>query len=58
MFGFVLFCLKPCEIFEVTESVEVDEVSDEIRRWSSLSEDEYQLFVSDEDGVLNDFEMM
>ena len=25
---------------EVTESVEVDPVSDEIRRWSSLSEDE------------------
>ena len=27
---------------EVTESVEVDAVSDEIRRWSSLSEDECQ----------------
>ena len=31
---------------EVTESVEVDAVSDEIRRWSSLSEDECQRFVT------------
>ena len=43
---------------EVTETVEVDTVSDEIRRWSSLSEDEYQRFVTTEDGVLNEFEMM
>ena len=43
---------------EVTESVEVDAVSDEIRRWSSLSEDECQCFVSAEDGILNEFEMM
>ena len=43
---------------EVTESVEVDAVSDEIRRWSSLSEDECQRFVGVEDGVLNEFEMM
>ena len=43
---------------EVTETVEVDTVSDEIRRWSSLSEDEYQRFVTTEDGVLNEFEMI
>ena len=45
---------------EVTESVEVDPVSDEIHRWASLSEGEFQLFVSAEDGVtvLNEFEMM
>ena len=43
---------------EVTESDEVDAVSDEIRRWSSLSEDECQRFVSAEDGILNEFEMM
>ena len=43
---------------EVTESVEVDTVNDEIRRWSSLSEDECQCFVTVEDGVLNEFEMM
>ena len=43
---------------EVTESVEVDAVSDEIRRWSSLSEDECQRFVTTEDGVLNQFEMI
>lgn len=43
---------------EVTESVEVDAVIDEIWRWSSLSEDEYQRFVTAEDGVLNEFEMM
>ena len=43
---------------EVTESVEVDAVSDEIRRWSSLSEDECQCFVTTEDGVLNQFEMI
>ncbi len=36
---------------KVTESVEVDTVSDEIRRWSSLSEDEFHLFVTTEDGV-------
>jgi hypothetical protein len=41
---------------EVTESAEFDTVTDEIGRWSSLSEDEYQRFV--EDGVLNEFEMM
>jgi hypothetical protein len=28
---------------QVTESVEFDTVRDEIRRWSSLSEDEYQV---------------
>ena len=43
---------------EVTESAEFDAVSNEIRRWSSLSEDECQRFVSDEDGVLNEFEMI
>ena len=43
---------------KVTESVEVDAVIDEIRRWSSLSEDECQHFVTTEDGVLNEFEMM
>ncbi len=43
---------------EVTETAEVDVVSDEIRRWSSLSEDKCQRFVSAEDGVLNEFEMM
>jgi hypothetical protein len=45
---------------EVTESAEFYTVSDEIRRWSSLSEGEYQRFVSTEDGVtvLNEFEMM
>ncbi len=42
----------------MTESVEVDVVSDDIRRWSSLSEDEYQVFVTAEDGTLNEFEMM
>ena len=41
---------------EVTESGEFYAVNDEIRRWSSLSEDECQRFV--EDGVLNEFEMM
>ena len=41
---------------EVTESGELYAVNDEIRRWSSLSEGEYQRFV--EDGVLNEFEMM
>ena len=34
---------------EVSESVEVDPVSDEIRRWSNLSEGECQRFVSTED---------
>jgi hypothetical protein len=45
---------------EVTESAEFYAVSDEIRRWSSLSEGEFQLLVSAEDGVtvLNEFEMM
>ena len=43
---------------EVTEPDEVDTVSDEIRRWSSLSESECQRFVSVEDGILNEFEMM
>ena len=33
-------------------------VSDEIRRWSNLSEGECQSFVSGEDGILNEFEMM
>ncbi len=33
----------------VSEPVEVDPVSDEIRRWSNLSEGECQCFVSDED---------
>jgi hypothetical protein len=42
----------------VTESAEFDAVSDEIQRWSSLSEGECQRFVSVEDGVLNEFEMM
>ncbi len=42
----------------MTESAEFYAVSDEIHRWSSLSEGEYQRFVSAEDGVLNDFEMM
>jgi hypothetical protein len=41
---------------EVTETAEFDAVTDEIGRWSSLSEDECQRFV--EDGVLNEFEMM
>ncbi len=41
---------------EVTESGEFYAVNDEIRRWSSLSEDECQCVV--EDGVLNEFEMM
>jgi hypothetical protein len=41
---------------EVTEPSEFDTVTDEIRRWSSLSEDECQWFV--EDGVLNEFEMI
>jgi hypothetical protein len=42
----------------VTEPDEVDTVSDEIRSWSSLSEVECQRFVSSEDGILNEFEMM
>ena len=42
---------------EVTDPDEVDAVSDEIRRWSSLSEGECQCFVSVEDGILN-VEMM
>ena len=43
---------------EVTESADFDSVNDEIRRWSSLSEDECQRFVDAEDGVLTEFEMM
>jgi hypothetical protein len=43
---------------EVTEPAEFPVVSDEIRRWSSLSEGECQRFVSAEDGILNEFEMM
>ena len=49
--------LEPQES-EMTEPVEFDAVTDEIRRWSSLSEDECQRFVGVEDGVLNEFEMM
>jgi hypothetical protein len=41
----------------VTESVEFHAVSDEFR-WCSLSEGECQRFVSSEDGILNEFEMM
>ena len=41
---------------EVTETAEFDTVTDEIGRWSSLSEDECQRFV--EDGVLNEIETM
>jgi hypothetical protein len=41
---------------EVTEAAEFDTVTDEIGRWSSLSEDECQRFV--EDGVLNEIETM
>ena len=37
---------------ERTELVEFDTVTDEIRRWSSVSEDECQWFVSVENGVL------
>ena len=44
--------------FEKTEPAEFDTVTDEIRRWSSVSEDECHRFVSVEDGVLNEFEMM
>ncbi len=40
-----------------TEPVDFNVVSDEIWRWSSLSEDEYQCFVIVEDGVLKEFEM-
>ena len=43
---------------EVTEPDEFHVVSDEIRRWSSLSEGKCQRFVSVEDGILNEFEMM
>ena len=43
---------------ETSEPPEFDAVSDEIRRWSSLSEGECQCFVSAEDGILNEFEMM
>ena len=41
---------------EVTKDAEFDTVTDEIGRWSSLSEDEYHRFV--EDGVLNEIETM
>ena len=41
---------------EVIDTAEFDTVTDEIRRWSSLSGDECQRFV--EHGVLNEFEMM
>ena len=41
----------------MTESGEFDAVSDEIRKWSSLSETNAR-FVSAKDGVLNEFEMM
>ena len=41
---------------EMTEPAEFDTVTNEIRRWSSVSEDECQRLV--EDGVLNEFEMM
>ncbi len=34
---------------EVSEPAEADPVSDEIRRWSNLSEDECQRFVTAED---------
>ena len=43
---------------QASEPPEFDAVSDEIRRWSSLSEDVCQCFVSAEDGILNEFEMM
>ena len=49
--------LEPQES-EMTEPAEFDPVTDEIRRWSSVSEDECQRFVCVEDGVLNEFEMM
>ncbi len=41
---------------EVTKAAEFDTGTDEIGRWSSLSEDECQRFV--EDGVLNEIETM
>ncbi len=40
------------------EPAELDAVTDEIRRWSTVSEDESQRFVSVEDGVLNEFDMV
>ena len=49
--------LEPQES-EMIEPGEFDAVTDEIRRWSSVSEDECQRFVCVEDGVLNEFEMM
>ena len=49
--------LEPQES-EMTVSAEFDTVTDEIRRWSIVSEDECQWFVCVEDGVLNEFEMM
>ena len=45
-------------VFHVLLFFELDTVSDEIRRWSSLSEGKCQCFVSTEDGILNEFEMM
>jgi hypothetical protein len=49
--------LEPQES-EMTEPPEFHPVTDEIRRWSSVSEDECQRFVCVEDVVLNEFEMM
>ncbi len=43
---------------QLIESAEFYAVSDEIHRWSSLSKGECHRFVSAEDGVLNEFEMM
>ncbi len=40
---------------EVAESDEFDSVTELIRRWSSLPEDECQWFLSVNDGVLNEF---
>ncbi len=42
---------------EMTESVEFDAVTDEIRMWSSVSEDECKRFVCVEGGVLNVFSL-
>ncbi len=56
--GSRMFCGVSTLESEVTESPEFDAVTDEIRRWSSLSEDESKWFVTTEDGVLNEFEMM
>jgi hypothetical protein len=43
--------LEPQES-EMTKPAEFDPVTDEIRRWSSVSEDECHRFVCVEDGVL------